>query len=84
MLSPVYIVGNVVVVTVVVVTVVVDVVVLEYDGVVSLEEVVVFDIVVTLVAGMEAVAIGVVGGDKDVTCSSVVVGIFDVVGGVIV
>lgn len=63
-------------------TVVVDVVVLEYDGVVSLVEVVVFDIVVTLVAGMEAVAIGVVGGDKDVI--SVVVGIFDVVRGVIV
>lgn len=82
MLSPVYIVGNVVVVTVVVVTVVVDVVVLEYDGVVSLEEVVVFDIVVTLVARMGAVYIGFVGGDKDV--SSVVVGIFDVVGGVIV
>lgn len=82
MLSPVYIVGNVLVVTVVVVTVVVDVVVLEYDRVVSLVEAVVFDIGVTLVARMGAVYIGFVGGDKDV--SSVVVGIFDVVGGVIV
>lgn len=45
-------------------------------------EVVVFDIVVTLAARMGAVNIGFVGGDKDV--SSVVVGIFDVVGGVIV
>lgn len=61
MLLFVYIVGNVVVVIVVVVIVVVDVVVLEYDGVVLFVEVVVFDIVVILVVGMEVVVIGVVG-----------------------
>lgn len=41
-----------------------------------------FDIVVILVVRMGVVYIGFVGGDKDV--SFVVVGIFDVVGGVIV
>lgn len=81
-MSPVYIVGNVVVVTVVVVIVVVGVVVLVYAEVVSLVEVAVFDIVVALIAGMEAVDIGFAGGDKDV--SSAVVGIIEAVGGVIV